>query len=59
MQEAAITALGEIGGPEAKNYLEELLADPDERLQGAAREALTQLEFNAGPLSADSFGLDA
>ena len=47
---AAIQSLGKIGGPEAKGCLEKCLNYPDEAIQKAAGQALSQLEAEEDPL---------
>ena len=47
---ASIKALGLIGGPVAKNVLQQHLSDDDEAIEEAAREALIGLEFEDDPL---------
>ena len=47
---ASIKALGLIGGPVAKNVLQQHLSDDDEAIEEAAREALISLEFEDDPL---------
>jgi HEAT repeat protein len=52
VQEAAIAALGAIGGPAAKSVLQEIGAETDdERVQEAVGEALMQAEFLDDPLA--------
>ena len=48
---ASIKALGIIGGPVAKNVVQQHLSDDDEAIEEAAREALISLEFDEDPLS--------
>jgi HEAT repeat protein len=50
VQEAAIQALGEIGGREAVRLLRRRLADADERVRAAVEAALEQAEFGDDPL---------
>ena len=50
VQEAAIGALGEIGGEMAKGALRDLLDEPAERLREAALDALREAEFAEDPL---------
>jgi len=50
VQEAAIWALGQIGGDEARQTLEVCARSNDEALREAAREALRELEFLHGDL---------
>lgn len=45
VQEAVIRALGKIGGREAKETLESLLANPEERIRKEAEAALIELAF--------------
>jgi HEAT repeat protein len=47
VREAAVLALGKIGGPAARRALEMLVAGDDERLAEAATEALEELLFNS------------
>ena len=47
VREAAVLALGKIGGPTARRALETLVAGDDERLAEAAVEALEELTFNS------------
>jgi len=54
VQEAAIAALGKIGGQQAKNVLNELRASPENRIKEAALSALTELELCQDPLSSSS-----
>ena len=48
---ASIKAIGLIGGPVAKNVLQQHLSDDDEAIEEAAREALISLAFEDDPLS--------
>ena len=50
VQEAAISALGEIGGVEARRALEEMGDHPEPRVREAIAAALEELEFNEDPL---------
>ena len=43
VQLTAIKALGQIGGTEAKNFLEQCLDEPNEIVQQAAEQALREL----------------
>ncbi len=52
VQEAAIWALGQIGGDEARRALENCRRSDNEALRDAAREALRELEFLHGDLGA-------
>ncbi|MFN3762172.1 MAG: HEAT repeat domain-containing protein [Anaerolineae bacterium] len=52
VQEAAIWALGQIGGDEARQALDTCRHSDNEALRGAAREALRELEFLHGDLGA-------
>jgi len=52
VQEAAIWALGQIGGDEARQALDACRHSDNEALRGAAREALRELEFRHGDLGA-------
>jgi HEAT repeat protein len=45
VQEAAVTALGRIGGPEARRALEHYLDTDDDALRDAVDSALAELEF--------------
>ncbi|MFA5079329.1 MAG: HEAT repeat domain-containing protein, partial [Dehalococcoidia bacterium] len=54
VQEAAIAALGKIGGQEAKNALSRLKNSPENRIKEAAMAALTELEICQDPLSSSS-----
>jgi hypothetical protein len=51
--EAAVTALGKIGGREAKRALEGVAHGVDERLAQAAEEALEELTFNGSGFEAE------
>lgn len=51
VQEAAIRALGEIGGEETKRTLTKLLHHREQRIRLAAEAALEVLRFNEEPLS--------
>ena len=51
VQQAAISALGQIGGAQAKRALEELIEDADDRLREAALSALAEVDFAEDPLS--------
>jgi HEAT repeat protein len=50
VQEAAIAALGEIGGREAKRALKEIGDHPEPRVREAVASALEEIEFNEDPL---------
>ena len=51
MQEAAISSLGEIGGPSARAVLHQIAADSkDERVLEAVSEALAQADFGDDPM---------
>ncbi len=52
VQEAAIWALGQIGGDEARQALDHYRHSDNEALRGAARDALRELEFLHGDLGA-------
>jgi len=54
VQEAAIAALGKIGGQRAKNALHKLKTSPQTRIKEAAIAALTELEICQDPLSSSS-----
>jgi HEAT repeat protein len=58
VQEAAIWALGQIGGEDARRMLESCLEAYDEAQREAAREALRELEFFHGDLSNVLFPFD-
>ena len=47
---ASIKSLGLIGGPLAKQALERQIADGDDDIERAARDALTSIEFDDDPL---------
>jgi HEAT repeat protein len=51
VREAAVLALGKIGGAEAKRGLEVCLQSSDARLAEAAGEAMEELTFNSGTLN--------
>ena len=51
VQGAAINALGQIGGTEAKEALEELLTDGHERVREAVLVALAEVDFAEDPLT--------
>jgi HEAT repeat protein len=53
-QEAAIAALGRIGGQEARNALDGLRASHENRIKEAALSALTELEICQDPTSSSS-----
>lgn len=55
---AAVSALGGIGGVEARRALRELVSCDDVALSEAAEEALEWLQFNADPLATSGGGLD-
>jgi HEAT repeat protein len=50
VQEAAIAAMGEIGGADAKRALKEMEDHPELRVREAAAAALEEMEFNEDPL---------
>jgi len=50
VQEAAIAALGEIGGDAAKRALEEIDHHPEPRMREAVAAALEEIELNDEPL---------
>lgn len=50
VQEGAIWALGQIGGPQAKRALEQMAEGEDETLQEAIEEALAELALGSVPL---------
>jgi HEAT repeat protein len=58
VQEAAIRALGEIGGKEAKRALTKLMHSQQSRIRQAAEAALEELRFNEEPLSQSLDDLD-
>lgn len=60
VQEAAIWALGQIGGPEARKALVDCCASDDRGLREAAEDALAELELGRGLLNIPlfEFGLD-
>jgi HEAT repeat protein len=51
VQEAALWALGQIGGDQARQILEHYCSSEDEATRASAEAALTQLEFLHGDLS--------
>lgn len=55
IRDAAVWALGQIGGREAKRALKACCASGDEDLREAAEEALAELDFMAGDNSMPSF----
>ncbi len=55
IRDAAVWALGQIGGREAKRALKACCASGDEGLRDAAEEALAELDFMAGDDSMPSF----
>ena len=55
VQEAAIWALGQIGGPQARRVLEGCLQSDDEVLQEAAEDALAELTLGSVPLPLFSY----
>ncbi len=55
IRDAAVWALGQIGGREAKRALKACCASDDEDLREAAEEALAELDFMAGDGSMPSF----
>jgi HEAT repeat protein len=58
VREAAIWALGQIGGEEARQVLERCARSDNEAIQTAASEALRELEFLHGDLGALLFPFD-
>ncbi|MFA5400231.1 MAG: HEAT repeat domain-containing protein [Dehalococcoidia bacterium] len=54
VQEAAIAALGKIGGQKARDALSKLKTSPENRIKEAAMSALTELEICQDPLSSSS-----
>jgi HEAT repeat protein len=50
VQLAAVHALGEIGGPQARVALKSLLYEGDDELREAIEEALSEMSFNDDPL---------
>jgi len=50
VQEAAIWALGQIGGRRARRVLESCAQSEDETLQAAAEDALAELDLGSVPL---------
>jgi len=58
VQEAALWALGQIGGDRAREILERYCAVEDEATRSAAESALDELEFLHGGLSEFSTGTD-
>jgi HEAT repeat protein len=50
VRQAAVTALGEIGGAAAKNALLALLDGDSEAMREAAKAALNEIEFEEDPL---------
>jgi HEAT repeat protein len=59
IRDAAVWALGRIGGREAKRALKACCASDDEDLREAAEEALAELDFMAGDDSMPSFFFQA
>jgi HEAT repeat protein len=59
IRDAAIWALGRIGGPEARRALKACCASDDEDLAEAAEDALAELEFMAGDDQMPSFFFQA
>jgi HEAT repeat protein len=51
VQEAAVRALGKIGGDEAKEMLDALVESPRKRIRTAAQAALEEIKFCDDPLS--------
>jgi HEAT repeat protein len=51
VQQTAIQAITEIGGPQARVALKNLLYEGDDSLKETIQEALTELEFNEDPLT--------
>jgi HEAT repeat protein len=50
VQLAAVHALGEIGGNQAKVALKAILFEGDEALEDAVQEAMSEIEFNEDPM---------
>jgi HEAT repeat protein len=50
VQLAAVHALGEIGGNQAKVALKAVLFEGDEALEEAVQEAMSEIEFNEDPM---------
>lgn len=59
IRNAAVWALGRIGGPEARRVLRACCASTDESLSDAAQEALDELEFFSGDDELPAFFFDA
>jgi len=59
IRDAAVWALGRIGGPEARRALKACCASDDEDLAEAAEDALAELEFMAGDDQMPSFFFQA
>jgi HEAT repeat protein len=55
---AAVSALGQIGGGEARRTLQRLAAGDDAALRDAAEESLERLQFGEDPLATSGRGLD-
>ncbi len=53
VKQAAIAALGQIGGSEAKALLRPLLRDSSPSVREAAAAAVTEADFAIDPLSAE------
>jgi hypothetical protein len=58
VQGAAVWALGQVGGRQAREALRTCLMSDDEVLREAAEEALSELEFYRDPLSLSLYGTD-
>ncbi len=59
IRDAAVWALGRIGGPEARRALKACCASDDEDLREAAEDALAELDFMAGDDAMPSFFFQA
>jgi HEAT repeat protein len=57
VQEAAIKALGQIGGEQAKQALNKLAKNPQPRIREAAKSALEEIHFCEDPLFQPQPGL--
>jgi HEAT repeat protein len=55
VRQAAVWALGQIGGKEARHILETVLESDDEALHELAEDALAELEFTTGDVVFDLF----
>ena len=51
VQTAAINALGEIGGPQARSLLAAIQDDPSQAIREAVREAIREIDFSDSPLN--------